>query len=355
MRRAVISVLSIGLLVVVTGVTPSASRASVFTGGLSDARLFSVQRSVTLATTGANPSIAAVGGGSLYVVGTFDRSRGVVDDLIRVDSRSLRVEESTWLPSVTSVAYGDGSLWWATGALALNPGAPDGGRALLELDPTTLKARKTFILPGRTVLVAVAGRDLWIASRQGVDRVDPLTGREIAASLLSYAPVAMAASASGRQLLVVASRGSRQFLLSIDGVDGHVISRVELLGIDVAPPVELLNRLWLATAQTPTRTASIRSYSSTTLGPETVRSGYPSDEVVYGAAGVLWAADSGGLGRTECLDPRTGAVDATGAALGVGTGSVAGAGGDTFVLYQHGLVNELMKVKPTAACTRGGN
>ena len=353
MRRAGISALSLGLLaLLVTGVAPVTAQGSVRASLPSFARLFALQRSVTLSTSGANPSIATVGGGSLYVVGTFDQPKGVVEDLVRVSTRTLHIEGSTWLPSVTSVAFGDGSLWWATGALALNPGAPHGGRALLRLDPTTLKVRRTFVLPGRTVLVAFTGPDLWVASRRGVVRVNPTTGKVVAESLGSYAPVAMVASSSGRQLLVVASQGSRQFLISIDGGDGRLIATRELSGFDVAPPVGFPNSVWLATAETRTSSATIRSYSSTTLRPEAVRGGYPFDEVVYGGAGVLWATDSGGQRQTECLDPKTGRVDGRGASLGVGSGSIAVAGRETFVLYQHGLVNELMKVIPTTACSK---
>ncbi|HQU00124.1 MAG TPA: hypothetical protein PLG60_06425, partial [Acidimicrobiales bacterium] len=64
---------------------------------------------------GPDPSIDAVDKSSIFLTGTFSCGKGAPADLIRVDRENFRVVARAKLSSVTSVAYGDGSLWWATG------------------------------------------------------------------------------------------------------------------------------------------------------------------------------------------------------------------------------------------------
>lgn len=99
--------------------------------------------------------MVATGGNSVFVVGTFDRSKGAVDDLIRIDLGTWRIAAAARFPNETSVAFGDSALWWTTGQNAFNIPAPESGRALLKINPTNLVRERTFLLPDRTVLVTV--------------------------------------------------------------------------------------------------------------------------------------------------------------------------------------------------------
>jgi len=117
--------------------------------------LFTDNRSLKLDTGGAGPMMVATGGNSVFVVGTFDRSKGAVDDLIRIDLGTWRIAAAARFPNETSVAFGDSALWWTTGQNAFNIPAPESGRALLKINPTNLVRERTFLLPDRTVLVTV--------------------------------------------------------------------------------------------------------------------------------------------------------------------------------------------------------
>ena len=91
--------------------------------------LYSVRRDLKLDTDGSNPSIVASGVNSMFLVGTFDQLRTTtVEDLIRVNVKTWRIAAAARFPNVTSVAFGDGALWWATGQYAFDISAPDNGR-----------------------------------------------------------------------------------------------------------------------------------------------------------------------------------------------------------------------------------
>jgi len=55
-----------------------------------------------------------------------------------IDLRTWRISGAARYPNETSVAYGDGALWWATGEYAFNITAPDGAvfcsRSIHELE-----------------------------------------------------------------------------------------------------------------------------------------------------------------------------------------------------------------------------
>jgi hypothetical protein len=89
----------------------------------------------------------------MFVIGTFDHLNDTTDDLIRVDLRTWHIAAVARFPNETSVALGDGALWWATGQEAFDIPAPDNGRVLLKIDPTSLRRLRSFVLPDRTLLV----------------------------------------------------------------------------------------------------------------------------------------------------------------------------------------------------------
>src|ERR1700722_19359375 len=144
--------------------------------------LFTDNRSLKLDTGGAGPMMVATGGNSVFVVGTFDRSKGAVDDLIRIDLGTWRIAAAARFPNETSVAFGDSALWWTTGQNAFNIPAPESGRALLKINPTNLVRERTFLLPDRTVLVTVrqrvpvGGDSHDVLQTRPSDRADPIEG-----------------------------------------------------------------------------------------------------------------------------------------------------------------------------------
>jgi hypothetical protein len=140
--------------------------------------LFSVSRTLTLATDGAGPFIVGAGNDSIFVVGTFDQLKGhtsnsQTDDLIRINLGTWRISAAARYPNETSVAFGDDALWWATGQYAFDIPAPDTGRVLFKLDPTNLSKEMAFVLPDRTLLVTVAGTSLWVATPTLLLRLNP--------------------------------------------------------------------------------------------------------------------------------------------------------------------------------------
>jgi hypothetical protein len=112
--------------------TVSPSGASTSATPPDSSSLFSVSRTLQLDTDGSVPSFVAAGDDSMFVIGTFDQLGRQVDDLVRIDLGSWRIAAAARYPNVTSVALGDGALWWATGQDAFDIPAPDSGRALIK-------------------------------------------------------------------------------------------------------------------------------------------------------------------------------------------------------------------------------
>jgi hypothetical protein len=287
----------------------------------------------------------------MFVIGTFDRSNGATDDLIRVDLRTWRIAAAARFPNETSVAFGDGALWWATGQNAFDIPAPDDGRVLFKIDPTNLRRRKSFILPDRTLLVTVAGSSLWVATPTMLIKLDPESGRVLVKVPLGFSPIEMAPSGQGKYLEVLGSRGSREFVTAYEAASGRRTVQRLLLGVTGGPLATTSRGVWVATDNLNNKTATARYFGGDRLVPLAARGGYPFDTSLYLGVGVIWLVDSGGHGPTECLAPSTGHVRARGGPLGVGYGSVATYAGRTYLLFDRDLTDYFLRVTPSKSCS----
>ncbi len=330
--------------------TPTASSsASSSATPPNSAALFSVSRTLQLDTDGSNPSLVGEGDDSIFVVGTFDRSKAV-DDLIRIDLKTWRIAAVARFPNPTSEAYGDGALWWAAGQYAFDIPAPAQGRVLYKIDPSSLREERAFLLPGRTLQVTVAGTTLWVATRTALVRLDPESGRVLAQVPVSYAVSALTPSGNGAFIDILGSVGSRQFVTVYDATSGRSVARRLLPGATGGPLATTSTGVWIATDNLDTKSATVRYYQGERLVPTAAHGGYAADTSLYTGDGVIWSVDSGGQGPTECLDPSTGHMLARGGPLGVGSGSVATYQGRTYMLFARNLTNYFLRVSTSTRC-----
>lgn len=195
------------------------ARAATLNGRLSPAApsevpLFAVVRQLDLGESSA--AIAAVGPGSVYLAGSLVNGKGQ-STLERVDARSLQPEGRADVANLTSTAYGDGALWWATGApLGGIPGnrpLPPQRHALLKLGPLSLKLEKTFELDRPPLAVTVTDGDLWVGTTGSLERLDPLTGSVLADVRLGFAPLSMTGSYNGGSIYVLGYTKSDRLVL----------------------------------------------------------------------------------------------------------------------------------------------
>jgi hypothetical protein len=325
------------------------SSTSTFATPPHSTSLFSVGRVLKLDTDGSDPSFVASGHDSMFVVGTFDQLHAQTDDVIRIDLRTWRIAAAARYPNVTDVAFGDGALWWATGQHAFDIPAPDNGRVLFKIDPTNLHRERAFVLPDRTLLVTVASTSLWVATPSALFKLNPTSGQVLVKVPLDYSPIELSPS-DGSHLDVLGSRGSEEFVTIYDAASGRRIAQRSLPGPAGGPLATTAQGVWVATLNHNNETATARYYQGDRLTPLASRGGYPFDTALYSGLGVIWLVDSGGQGKTECLAPSTGRVQARGGPLGVGSGSVATYGDRTFVLYDNDLTDYFLRVTPSKRC-----
>ena len=313
--------------------------------------LFSVSRSLTLAADGAGPFIVGTGNDSIFVDGTFDQfhHQTDTDDLIRINLSTWRISAAARYPNETSVAFGDGALWWATGQYAFDIPAPDSGRVLFKIDPTNLSKQAAFVLPDRTLLVTVAGTSLWVATPSMLIRLDPISGQIVVKFPSSFSPIAMSSSEQGKYLDVLGSRDSKEYLTTYDAVSGRRMMRRLIPGASGGPLATTTRGVWINTVNVKGQSTTARYYEGDRLLPSTTRGGYPPDISLFSGVGVIWLVDSWGLKSTECLAPSTGHVQSRGGPLGV-YGSFVAYAGRTFVLFDRGLTDYFARVKPTKSC-----
>jgi hypothetical protein len=307
-----------------------------------------------LDTDGAGPSIVGAGNDSIFVVGTFDQLKGhtpnsQTDDLIRINLGNWRISAAARYPNETSVAFGDGALWWATGQYAFDIPAPDTGRVLIKIDPTNLSKEKAFVLPDRTLLVTVAGTSLWVATPTMLIRLNPVSGRILVKDPSSFAPVAMSSSGQGKYLDVLGSRGPKEYLTTYNATSGRRIMRRLIPGASFGPLATTARGVWINTVNDKSQSSTARYYEGDRLLPSTTQRGYPPDISLFSGVGVIWLVDSWGLKPTECLAPSTGRVRSKGGPLGV-WGSFVAYAGRTFVLFDRGLTDYVARVVPTKSC-----
>lgn len=314
--------------------------------------LFSVSRSLILATDGAGPFIVGAGNDSIFVDGTFDQfhHQSNTEDLIRINLSTWRISAAARYPNETSVAFGDGALWWVTGQVAFDIPAPDSGRVLFKIDPTKLSKEAAFVLPDRTLLVTVAGTSLWVATPSMLIRLDPKSGQILVKVPSSFSPIAMSSSEQGKYLVVLGSRDSKEYLTTYDAVSGQRMMRRSIPGASGGPLATTTRGVWIDTADAKGQSTTARYYEGDRLLPSTTRGGYPPDISLFSGVGVIWLVDSWGLKSTECLAPSTGHVQSRGGPLGV-YGSFVAYAGRTFVLFDRGLTDYFARVIPTKSCS----
>lgn len=345
--------------VCVTIVTPrgSESRALAASVPHGTGALFSVVKRLSLGNCGPDPSIDAVDKSSIFLTGTFSCGKGAPADVIRVNRENFSVVARARLPSVTSVAYGDGSLWWATGAPLGNAGTtltPGGGRLLLRVNPTNLKVTGRFTLPGPTELVAIAHGNLWVATQTSLYRLDPADGAAMESVHLGYSPAALAASYGGSWLYVLGgtNTGGHLVVSVLSSVTGRVLGTRESSNFSSGPFAVVRGGVWIPVQSTVTKSTTMRLFQGRLLTPSSSLGRLTFDTDAYVEGGILWLIDAGGVGPTECANSADGVVRARGGPVGVEYGAMAFDGGSTYLLRTFGVNQSLLQIVPSARCSR---
>ncbi|MHB8379422.1 MAG: YncE family protein [Acidimicrobiales bacterium] len=261
------------------------------------------------------------------------------------------------LPSVTSVAYGDGSLWWATGAPLGNAGTtltPGDGRLLLRVNSTSLKVTGRFKLPGPTELVAIAQGKLWVATQTNLYRLDPSNGAILASVHLSFFPAALAGSYGGLWLYALGGTNSGRHLVVtvFSSVSGLLLDARKSANFSSGPFAVVRGGVWVPVQSTVTKSTTMRLFKGRALTPSWSLGKFTFDTNPYVGGDILWLIDAGGVGPTECASPINGVVRARGGAVGVEYGAMDFYGGSTYLLRTAGLNQSLLQIVPSARCSR---
>lgn len=249
---------------------------------------------------GPDPSIVGVDKSSIFLTGTFSCGKATPADLIRVDRENFRVVARVRLPSVTSVAYGDGSLWWATGAPLGNAGTtltPGDGRLLLRVNPTSLKVTGRFKLPGPTELVAIAHGNLWVATRTSLYRLDPANGAIMASVHLRFFAAALAASYDGLWLYALggANFGGHLVVSVFSSVSGRLLGTRESPNFSSGPFAVVRGGVWVPVQSTVTKSTTMRLFQGRALTPSSSLGSFTFDTNAFVEGGILWLIDAGGV------------------------------------------------------------
>jgi hypothetical protein len=344
------------LFVLTTSISfvPSANASSAPKG---TATLFSVMRTLSFGNSGPDPSIVAIDGQSIYLTGTFERQKGSPADLVRVDRRTFKVAARTRLPNVTSVAYGDNALWWATGAPgppnASNSPTPPQGRMLLKVNPTSLKVTARFRLPGPTLLVAVAQGKVWVATPKQLVQINPGTGAVITSAALGMLPVALAPSYNGAWLYALGYLSGDHLKLSdFSAASGHALDSRQYPNFSIGPLAAVPGGVWIPVQSTKTQSATERLFRGERFTSSSSLGKFSFDTEGYVEGNILWLIDSGGEGPTVCADPENGIARAKGGPVGVESGAMAFIGDSTYLLRSIGTNDSLLQIHPSSKCTR---
>ena len=319
--------------------------------------LFSVVKKLSFGDCGPDPSIDAVDKSSIFLTGTFSCGKATPADLIRVDRENFKVVARVTLPTVTSVAYGDGSLWWATGAPLGNAGTtltPGDGRLLLRVSPTSLKVTGRFKLPGPTELVTIAHGNLWVATRTSLYRLNPANGAIMATVHLGFFPAALAASYDGSWLYVLGGTNSGGHLVVtvFSSVSGRLLGTRKSSNFSSGPFAAVHGGVWVPVQSTVTQSTTMRLFKGRALTPSSSLGRFTFDTNAYVGGGIFWLIDAGGVGPTECASPVDGVVRARGGPIGVEYGAMDFDDGSTYLLRTAGLNQSLLQIVPSARCSR---
>lgn len=332
------------------------SRAYASNAPKGAATLFSVVRKISFGNYGPGASIAAVDGQSIFLTGTFLHGNSAPATLVRVDLQSFTVTARARLPSVTSVAYGDDALWWATGAPLGNAGTtltPGHGRLLLKVDPTSLKVLARFVLPGPTLLVTVAQGNVWVATSTDLFRVNPKTGAIIAKVALGFSPVALAPSFNSAWLYALGGTARSHLILAdYSAVSGHRLGIRQIADFSGGPLAVVRGGVWIPVQSTKTQSTTARLFKGRRFTPSSSVGKFTFDTQAYVEANILWLIDAGGRGPTVCANPANGIIRAKGSPVGVEYGAAAIDGGSTYLLRNTGTNESLLKIVASSDCSR---
>lgn len=336
----------------------SAAMASVVaSASVGTTTLFSVAKRLSLGNCGPGASIAALDTSSIFLTGTFNCGKVIPADLIRVNRDTLKVVARVTLPSVTSVAYGDNVLWWATGAPLGNAGTtltPGHGRLLIRVDPTSLKVTGRFKLPGPTELVTVVRGNLWVATPTSLFRVNPASGAIIATVRLGYFPAALAGSHNGAWLYVLGgARPESHLVMSVfSSVSGRLLGSRRNPNFSDGPFAVVRGGVWVPVQSTKTHSTTVRLFKGRGFAPGSSLSKFTFDTNAYAGDGILWLVDAGGIGPTVCANPANGIVRARGGPVGIEYGDMAFEGRRSYMLRSTGLNQSLLQIVPSSKCSR---
>jgi hypothetical protein len=349
---AVVGVMSLSVLI------PMPTDAHASSSTATATKLFSVVRKLSFGDYGPVASIAAIDRESIFLTGTFEYSGSAPSaTLIRVDRKTLRVVARARLPSITSVAYGDNALWWATGAPLGNAGTsltPGHGRLLLKVNPLTLKVIARFTIPGTTQLVAVAGRSVWVATPTDLYRINPANGGILATVKISVFPEAFAPSFNSASLYVLGDtrNSARTVLTDYSSNSGHLLGTRTVANYSTGPFAVVRGGVWVPISSTKTESTTIHLFKGRSFTSASSIGRFTFDTEPYVEGGVLWLVDAGGRGPTVCADPVNGARRASGSPLGVGYREMAAFDkGDPYLVRSVGTNESLLQVVPSKTCS----
>ena len=318
--------------------------------------LFSVVKKISFGNYGPDASIAAIDGQSIFLTGTFEHGNSAPATLVRVDRQSFTVTARARLPSVTSVAYGDSALWWATGAPLGNAGTTltrGHGRLLLKVDPTSLKVLARFVLPEPTLLVTVAQDKVWVATSTNLFCVDPETGAIIARVAVGFFPVALAPSYNSARIYALGGTPKNHLVLAdYSAVSGHRLGTRQIEDFSGGPLAVVRGGVWIPVQSTKTQSTTVRLFKGRGLSPSSSLGRFTFDTLAYVGGSILWLIDAGGRGPTVCANPGNGIIRAKGSPVGVEYGAMAFDGGSTYLLRSIGTNESLLKIVPSSTCSR---
>jgi hypothetical protein len=315
-----------------------------------------VVKRLSLGNCGPDASIAAIDKTSIFLTGTFSCGKVTSANLIRVSRDTLRVAARAMLPSVTSEAYGDNALWWATGAPLGNAGTsltPGHGRLLLRVDPVSLKVTGRFTMPGPTELVTVVRGNVWVATPTNLFRLNPTDGAILAEVHLGFFPSALAGSHNGAWLYALGgARPEGHLVMSVfSAVSGRRLGIRKNPNYSIGPFAVVRGGVWVPVQSTPTQSTTVRLFKGRDLTPSSSLGRFTFDTNAYVGNGILWFIDAGGIGLTACASSVSGVVRAQGGPVGVEYGAMAFEGGDTYLLRTVGLDQSLLQVDPSTKCS----
>lgn len=355
-RFAVAAATVVALIVAYCVPIGTISRAYASSAPKGATTLFSVVKKISFGSYGPDPSIVAIDGQSIFLTGTFEHGNSATADLVRVDRQSFTVTAQARLPSVTSVAYGDNALWWATGAPLGNAGTtltPGHGRLLLKVDPTSLKVLARFMLPGPTLLVTLAQGKVWVATSTELFRVNPETGAIIARVALGLFPVALAPSYNNAWLYVLGYLpGDHLILTDYSAASGHELSSRQYPNFSDGPLTVVRGGVWIPVQSTKTQSTTVQLFKGRRFASSSSVGKFTFDTQAYVEGNILWLIDAGGRGPTVCANPANGIVRAKGSPVGVEYGAMAFDGGSTYLLREIGTNDSLLKIVPSSKCSR---